>query len=78
MGASSSIAEQRQCPFILDMRSHEVAAHTSIMKALKHDYHGTQILLRGMLAEFEKKHLHATKNTTHWEPVEMAERGMYE
>lgn len=53
MGASASVADRQLCPAITDMRAHEVAAHTSILKALRRDYSGTQSLLRRCLARFE-------------------------
>lgn len=46
------MADRHQCPAITDMRAHEVAAHTSIIKALRRDYPSTQALLKRFLTKF--------------------------
>ncbi len=49
------MVDRQQCPAITDMRAHEVAAHTSILKALRRDYASAQQLLKRILAKFEGK-----------------------
>ena len=61
MGAGASVTDQWACPYIVDMRSHEVQAHSSIQKALRRDYHSTQSLLRRMLSEFEQHQQEAVR-----------------